>query len=1390
MPAGATEVGNLVVSLTGEGSAFYKMLQDASHAIDTTAEHVRHVGDQIEGFGKRLREFGKGIVETVEGFATAKEFLAKAFEAFSERESTMLRLSATLEINQRAVAETSEEYEKFANTMMEVNAIGEETTIALLTQAENFKMTGAAAESATQAAIGLAGLKGGSPERFMRLIGMLQQGGVMGMRATHMMRFLLPELMGVTNQSQLMARFQTLVNAGLDYQAKYANTARGALQKLHLTYTQFLGDLGKNVAEVLQPFAITMRELVNWFRSLPPEIKRVIVVITGVFASLNMLMGVFHIFKSLGINIFNPIVIAVTILAGVIASLVEKMGGITVVWKYIEGKVITAIAYIIVYTEKWRLKLIVFWNWLKNIAVLTWNFIKTSSLVLWEYLKKAATTVGFVFYSAWQLIEENWGSVVNAILGGVSYISNSWTLFKTAVAEAKDALWGLAKAALSWAGDFISNNMKTIATIMLVAGAVAAAYGAYVGLSFVIQGLISVYKALQISEIASAGATVAWTVVTWMAQGAALALQGAIWLVNAAWAFLSPILAVITNENVIWLAQQVAFGIAMGIVHALLWACGAATLAWKIALLAWEGVLLVGTGIQAAYNGVIAAYTFLTGGAVLATTAKAAATAADAVATGIAAAATAVWTGITGAFDHAMTGASAAIAWATANITLHNIALVICKIATWALTVAVIALKVALVATFAVALIAPFVAAIVLGFLTIKAAISAVTAFISAFVSTLMHSVVSIGSSFVGLGTMLGTVVTGLAPMFGSLLGQLGKVIQAAQIDMPTAFKLLKAVGKLAVEELKAVWSPLWTFLQEGFAAFWKDLTFRSKRAMAEIKVSMLSAFADLPWFVPGAKSAKIAYANAVRDLMKLPANPFDTLDENMKKAVAKFIMGINTELGGKAVKEAQDAVDKIDKELNKLAAQQWSQAMYGGKKPAGDLQTRAKELEAQLKEQWEKLKKKMGIGDWNKNQAAMYDQANQKMNAQLAKSSDIAGMIVEMNRDTAQRLKAINEDSAESTKESAKEGAKEGEKGGFVGPFGGVFAKGAAAKAAADQKAALDMVSQMTGLDLGGRKRPRWGAVAERAEGGGLAFPGEEPTEGETPFQKWKREQKEKRKDESDFAKFRREKAEEAIISPEGVGPSDFAQWRDQERAKQKVQSDYSKWQDMQLEKRARAAAAGLEAGMPEEPAAQQKQQSDFSKWLDQRAEERARKAAAQAALQAGAQKDAVAAGTEAERQTQTLIDLNRNQLYPEQQKAGADAAKQTKDLIDLNSKQLYPEIQQKAADAAETAAKGFASFSGDFFVPMQKAAETASSAVEDLGGSDFFVPKGGAMEKAPEMLPGDFFIPKGKDISDMQGGQDTLVALFSKVADGIDKLVDQGEEDSGTSIESAGLF
>jgi len=253
-----------------------------------------------------------------------------SFNAFSEEEKILNQLTAVMEVNGREVESLRADYQEFAAEIQKTTTMGDEAALSLVKQAESFNLTGEAAKRAVKDAIAFAAINGSSAEAMIRVTAAMAQGDTE--RAMIFSR-MIPQLRGVRDETEFLARYQKLVAAGQEAANKEMETASGRLKQLKNDFGDFLEMLGKIIADALIPMVSKLRDLVAWLQKLPDWLKKTLVALTALVAVLVTLTTV------------GPLVIAVltAIVASVKALGVAIMTSPLTGWIVLIGLAITAV---------------------------------------------------------------------------------------------------------------------------------------------------------------------------------------------------------------------------------------------------------------------------------------------------------------------------------------------------------------------------------------------------------------------------------------------------------------------------------------------------------------------------------------------------------------------------------------------------------------------------------------------------------------------------------------------------------------------------------------------------------------------------------------------------------------------------------------------------------------------------------------------------------------------------------------------------------------------------------------------------------------------------------------------------------------------------------------
>lgn len=154
--------------------------------------------------------------------------------------------------------------------------------------------------------------------------------------------------------------------------------------------------------------------------------------------------------------------------------------------------------------------------------------------------------------------------------------------------------------------------------------------------------------------------------------------------------------------------------------------------------------------------------------------------------------------------------------------------------------------------------------------------------------------------------------VSGLFAEWGGILRD---VVRAAQVDLPVAWRLIQAGFWLAVNQVKDLWPPLWSFIQAGFGSM-------SQLVATVFQASFLQAITNVLAAVAKASDLFGIWTPGIdREVKKINELAVKTRElavtiakAQMKNALAGFKVEES-----QATKDARAEVDKVRRELDEL---------------------------------------------------------------------------------------------------------------------------------------------------------------------------------------------------------------------------------------------------------------------------------------------------------------------------------------------------------------------------------------------------------------------------------------------------------------------------------------
>jgi len=283
---------------------------------------MKRVSSSVQDAGRRMTSLGSTISTRVTAPLTA--LAAVSVRAFGEQEKAELRLRAALQANGRQVDQLFNKYNKFASQMQAITVVGDETTLAMLAQAESLGLTGDAAERAVRNSIAMQSAFGVNAESALRYTAALEQGN-----ATMLTRYI-PTLRDIEDESERAAEAQRVLGRAFSAAEAEGQSVAGMFVRLKNAVGDALEDIGEavseafNFSEVIPPAIEYVNKLRDQFQSLSAETRRRIVLITAAIAGIGpALVAVGVTVTSLGIVIgalTSPVFLVIAAITGIVGA--------------------------------------------------------------------------------------------------------------------------------------------------------------------------------------------------------------------------------------------------------------------------------------------------------------------------------------------------------------------------------------------------------------------------------------------------------------------------------------------------------------------------------------------------------------------------------------------------------------------------------------------------------------------------------------------------------------------------------------------------------------------------------------------------------------------------------------------------------------------------------------------------------------------------------------------------------------------------------------------------------------------------------------------------------------------------------------------------------------
>lgn len=268
-----TELQSLVVRLVGDGSSYTGMLKEAEKETEQTASKIESLGASAAGFLGAL-----GVTS----------FLEEAKQEWIGAETALFELTAALKANGEGAQEAAQDMAEFATELQGVTTASDESILSLLKTATTLDLVGDSAKRATKEAMALGAASGAGAQSALRLTAAMEKGDV---ERAQMYSRMIPQLRGIKDEAEFIAKYQKLVLTGQITLADELNTEAGKAAHFANQWSDALEGIGKAYTETGNPVRAAKSVVMEFWGGMNEGTQKAIVQVGGFAAHITMAMA-------------------------------------------------------------------------------------------------------------------------------------------------------------------------------------------------------------------------------------------------------------------------------------------------------------------------------------------------------------------------------------------------------------------------------------------------------------------------------------------------------------------------------------------------------------------------------------------------------------------------------------------------------------------------------------------------------------------------------------------------------------------------------------------------------------------------------------------------------------------------------------------------------------------------------------------------------------------------------------------------------------------------------------------------------------------------------------------------------------------------------------------
>lgn len=268
-------------------------------------------------------------VVAVAGIGVLTAFIKKSVDAFAEEEKAVTLLKASLKSTGQEVDKNAKSMLDFATEIQKTTTVADDQAISMMQMAISMGLNASQAKNATMAAIGLSKAFGVDMNGAMKAASAAQLGNY------DLLKRMVPELRGITDQSVLAARAQEILGSAFQVAQAETKTFSGAMAQLKNAFGDAQEKVGSVFAPVIMKVAQILNGLVGWFNDLNPAMQKNVVIIGTITVAAVALIPVLGVLATAVAAISWPVLAVVAAVAALAAGFfilqneIKSVGGIT-----------------------------------------------------------------------------------------------------------------------------------------------------------------------------------------------------------------------------------------------------------------------------------------------------------------------------------------------------------------------------------------------------------------------------------------------------------------------------------------------------------------------------------------------------------------------------------------------------------------------------------------------------------------------------------------------------------------------------------------------------------------------------------------------------------------------------------------------------------------------------------------------------------------------------------------------------------------------------------------------------------------------------------------------------------------------------------------------------